>query len=77
MSEYLLHRTSDGERWDQLAFKYYGSVSLQGELIAANRDLFLDDLRIPALLPAGLILRVPIREASTTTSGAGLPPWKR
>ncbi|MCJ8142973.1 tail protein X [Ancylobacter sp. A5.8] len=79
MAEYLEHRTSDGERWDLLAFRYYADVSRQGELIAANRDLFMDDMRIPAILSAGLVLRIPIREAtgSAEATTGQLPPWKR
>lgn len=79
MSEYLEHLTSDGERWDLIAFRYYADVARQGELIAANRHLFTDTLRIPALLPAGLVLRIPIRAAtgSAEATTSQLPPWKR
>jgi len=76
MSEHLLHRTTAGERWDLLAFRYYGDVARQGELIAANRDLFMADLRIPAILPAGLVLQIPIREQASSTVTTR-PPWKR
>ncbi len=79
MSEHLEHLTSAGERWDLLAFRYYADVARQGELIAANRHLFLDALRVPAILPAGLVLRVPIRAAdgSAESTTSQLPPWKR
>lgn len=77
MSEHLLHRSAAGDRWDLLAFRYYGDVALQGEVIAANRDLFLDHLRIPAILPAGLVLRIPIREQPSSATASQLPPWKR
>lgn len=77
MTEHLPHRTAAGERWDTLAHRYYGDVSRQGELIAANRDLFLGELRVPAILPAGLVLRIPIRERPASGSSPQLPAWKR
>jgi len=75
MSRHLLHRTRDGERWDQLAWRYYGNVSLQGQLIAANRHLFPDRL-IPPVLSAGLMLTIPFIEKPDTASTL-LPPWKQ
>lgn len=68
-----------GERWDLLAFRYYADVGRQGEVIAANRHLFLEELRIPSILPAGLVLRIPIREVAGSTEAitSQLPPWKR
>lgn len=79
MTAYLAHRTSAGERWDQLAHRYYGDVARQGELIAANRELFIAGMQVPVLLEAGLVLRIPIRDRETTsaTTAAQLPPWKR
>lgn len=79
MTDYLEHRTAAGERWDMLAHRYYGDVSRQGELIAANRKLFMADMMVPAILPAGLVLRIPIRkrEAVSATIAMRLPPWKR
>lgn len=76
MSKYLLHHTSDGERWDQLAWRYYGNVSLQGQLVAANRHLFSADMIIPPFLSAGLVLTIPIIEQPDTTREL-LPPWKQ
>ncbi|HEY9215913.1 MAG TPA: tail protein X [Ancylobacter sp.] len=77
MSDYLIHPTKDGDRWDLLAHSYYGDVSLQGELIKANRHLFFDTMKVPAILSAGLKLNIPIRERKTTVAPAQLPPWKR
>ncbi|MDR6952684.1 phage tail protein X [Ancylobacter sp. 3268] len=77
MTDYLVHPTKDGDRWDLLAYRYYGDVSLQGELINANRALFFDAMTIPLILPSGLDIIVPIRERPTAVSTAALPPWKR
>lgn len=76
-STYLPHMTRDGERWDQLAFRYYGDVAMQDSLIATNRGLFLDALTVPPVLPAGLTLRIPIIEREAIVAADQLPPWKR
>lgn len=76
-TSHLLHHTRDGERWDLLAHRYYGDVAMQDSIIAANRDLFLSDLKVPAILRAGLTLRVPIVERDETPQADLLPPWKR
>ncbi|MFG1409518.1 tail protein X [Xanthobacter sp. VTT E-85241] len=74
---YLTHETTAGERWDLLAHRYYGDVSRQAALIAANRALFLAEMSIPNVLPAGLVLVVPILEQRQTAASELLPPWKR
>jgi len=76
LAGYIIHRTSAGERWDLLAMHYYRDVIRQDVLIEANRALFAG-LSVPAVLPAGLALRVPLVEAPVTDTGIGLPPWKR
>jgi len=76
MAEYILHRTIAGERWDGLALQYYRDVSRQSALIAANRHLW-PDLSVPAILPPGLELQVPLLEAPQADTQIGLPPWKR
>lgn len=74
---HFIHNTISGDRWDLLAYRYYGDPNKQTQLINANRALFLDPLVVPPLiLPAGLTLIVPILEADPVDD-AGLPPWKR
>jgi phage tail protein X len=71
--EYLEHRTSEGERWDLLAHRYYGDPNLMTTLIEANPHL-----AITATLPAGELLAVPILEDDAPTPDPQeLPPWKR
>lgn len=77
MTEYLLHYTKDGERWDLLSFKYYGVVTQQGSLIAANLALFGDADKIPAVLEAGFILKIPVIEQAKLVVSSRLPPWKQ
>lgn len=78
MSAYLAYVTVPGDRWDLIAHAHYGDVERAAELIAANRDGFTDDpaLFVPAVLPAGLTLRIPII-ARETADPRRLPPWKR
>lgn len=75
-SGHFTHATSDGERWDQIAHRYYGDISRQTLLIARNRALF-PDFAVPSVLPAGLTLVVPIIERDSAPSPDLLPPWKR
>ncbi|WP_310620882.1 tail protein X [Flexibacterium corallicola] len=75
--EFLEHTTEPGERWDTLAAKYYGDADLSDLLITANRDQFLKEVKpIPSVLPAGLILTIPVIEQETIDESL-LPPWKR
>lgn len=72
------HKTKDGDRWDLLAYRYYGDAGKQSILIEANRALFIDPLRVPPLiLSSGLTLIVPVIEAEEQATDADLPPWKR
>nr|WP_319485459.1 tail protein X [uncultured Cohaesibacter sp.] len=75
--EYLEHLTVAGDRWDLLAWDYYGDASKDTLIIEENRDLYVTSLlSIPALLPTGLTLRIPVIEQSALDDSQ-LPPWKR
>lgn len=69
MTEYVEHITVDGERWDQIAHRYYGDVFAYGPIIAANPHV-----PIRPVLPGGIRLLIPVRNAPAL---ADLPPWKR
>lgn len=69
---YLNHLTQDGDRWDTLAWRYYGDVKHLALLIAANPHVPVQDV-----LPGGLNLAIPVIEAEATTALEALPPWKR
>lgn len=75
--EYFEHKTIAGDRWDLLAYRYYGDQYKQTVILEANRHLILDDLGVqPLMLPQGVTLKIPvIQEEATNTSL--LPPWKR
>lgn len=75
--DYFDYVTVAGDRWDLLAYRFYGDQHRQTVLVEANRGLFLDGLSIPpAILPRGLRLRVPVVE-DAPANAAQLPPWKR
>ena len=77
MTEYIEHETTSGERWDHIAYKYYGDGKRISELIRANRDLFLPDLKpVPIIFRGRIKIRVPILEAPALDDNL-LPPWKR
>lgn len=71
-AEYYEHVTTEGQRWDTIAYLYYGDAMLYEPIIAANQDVPI----IP-VLPSGLKLKVPVIELSDTIAAEELPPWKR
>lgn len=69
------HITQAGERWDSLAWRYYGDPLAYGRILAANPAL-----DIGTTLPSGTVVLVPVlpqAEASQALLGEELPPWKR
>lgn len=71
--EYLEHITSAGERWDTLAWEYYGDAAQMSPIIEANPQL-----RILPALSAGLVVRIPVLEDDDLAlTEEDLPPWKR
>ena len=71
MSGYLEHITKDGDRWDLIAWQYYGDAMRYEEIILANPDV-----PIWPVLPAGVRLLIPVLDTETQADAAGLPPWK-
>lgn len=70
------HITKQGDRWDLLAYSYYGDVRKQSILLETNRHLFLDPLIVPPMiLDSGIVLKIPVIEEEQTLAH-GLPPWK-
>jgi phage tail protein X len=69
------HATQAFERWDTLAWKYYGDPLAYGRIIAANPAL-----DIGATLPTGARVLIPVlpeNEVNATLPEEDLPPWKR
>lgn len=63
------YTTVQGETWDQIAVKVYGSETLMYRLIQANPDH-----RETLFFAAGETLSVPVVEAAREVT---IPPWKR
>lgn len=69
--DYVEHLTVENDRWDLLAWTYYGDAHLYEPILVANPAV-----PIRPFLEAGLRLRVPILPDAATLDQA-LPPWKR
>ena len=76
MSGYIEHVTGPADRWDTLAYRYYGDANRTAPLIHANREMFPPLLPIPLILPANVVVRVPVLEPEPAALDL-LPPWKR
>lgn len=70
MSNYILHVAIENERLDQIAYRYYGDVSLMTRIIDFNPELAL--IRN---YHAGTLVKVPIVQEKKSTQN--LPPWLR
>jgi phage tail protein X len=67
------YRTIQGERWDLIAQKMYGSMSGITTLMEANPSVPADPI-----LPDGTILVIPIVDNTySATVSTNLPPWKK
>ena len=66
----IIHLTTEGERWDTIAWRYYGSVNEAGRIMEANPGVPL----LP-VLPGGIRLSIPVVYAATVDETADLPPW--
>jgi hypothetical protein len=67
---YLEHVVQANQRWDTLAFMYYGDAMRFGGLIAANPDVPLEPV-----LPLGVTLLVPIIAQVGPVQTLEVPPW--
>jgi len=67
---FIPHHTTEGERWDQLAWRYYGDAHRYGPIADANPTVPLN-----ATLPSGLTLAIPLLAARPTAQD--VPPWMR
>lgn len=77
MSGHIVHTTGPADRWDLIAYRYYGDANRTQPIIAANRELYAPTLApIPAILPPGIALKVPILDPAPASADL-LPPWKR
>ena len=70
-SSFITHITAAGERWDLLAWRYYGNPTLYSPIIMANPSV-----PIEPVFEAGLTVLIPILQQSQAAA-VNLPPWKQ
>jgi phage tail protein X len=72
ITEVIEHITRDGDRWDLLAWEYYGDATQYERIIAANNQVMIDPI-----LPSGIIINIPVIEElpAELTESEELPPW--
>lgn len=67
------YTTKQGERWDQLAHRYYGTVKSMNILTDANPTVSLSPI-----IDSGTNLIIPIVDnSSDTVITKNTPPWKK
>ncbi|HEY6417586.1 MAG TPA: tail protein X [Candidatus Binataceae bacterium] len=69
-AQFIVHVARAGERWDLLAWQYYGDPTEYSPIIFANPTV-----PIEPVFGAGVIITVPILQKSAS-GPAILPPWK-
>jgi phage tail protein X len=69
-SDFIVHITTAGERWDLLAYRYYGDATLYAPILRANPRVVIEPV-----FESGIEIQVPILPASAIVT-ADLPPWR-
>jgi len=69
-AQYIVHITKAGERWDLLAWRYYGDPTDYQMIVMANPGVAIEPV-----FEAGISLAVPIVQKRALVS-IDLPPWK-
>jgi phage tail protein X len=71
-AQFITVVTKAGERWDTLAWRYYGDATLFGPIIQTNPQISIE-----AVFEAGLTIGVPMLMVNQAVNEeADLPPWK-
>jgi hypothetical protein len=70
--EYFEYITIENERWDTLAYRWYGDALLFTHLVRLNPHI-----PIQPVLASGTLVFVPRLNLDQRTDAAKLPPWKR
>ncbi|MBP0022320.1 MAG: tail protein X [Cyanobacteria bacterium SBLK] len=74
--QYYSYTTKQGDRLDLIALAHYNDQMRVQEIFQENYAA-LRSPKIPAILPEGMVLKIPVLEVSQNRSSVGLPPWKR
>lgn len=73
LTKVIQHTTKEGERWDTIALRNYGSAGFMNRIIEANPGISRN-----ATFSAGTVLNIPIIERTEVkTDAEKLPPWRR
>jgi phage tail protein X len=72
VTQYLQYTTTEGDRFDTIAYDAYGDPYGYERIVAANPDY-----TGLVALPGGVRLIVPIVEKPQVSLLSNLPPWKR
>ena len=67
----LKHTVKQGERWDNLAYYYYGDALEYARIIEANPQINFCEA-----LPTGATVFIPVLNVKPTQN-ENLPPWLR
>ena len=68
---FIAHVTTAGERWDLLAWQYYGDPTVYGPIIMSNPSV-----AIAPVFDSGTMITIPILE-KIPVANSDLPPWRR
>ena len=75
--EYFEHKARPGDRWDLIAYEYYGDATLLRPLLLANPKLVgRIEKPVPLVFERTTVIKVPVLPEEEI-SAAQLPPWKR
>ncbi|EIA5671512.1 TPA: tail protein X [Proteus mirabilis] len=69
---FLEHITRHGERWDTLAWHYYGDPLGYPRIIAANPHI-----AITPVLPSGVVVLIPVIDVGEAGTEEDIAPWLR
>ena len=70
--QFIPYTTKAGDRWDLLAWRFYGNPTQYSVIIQANPAI-----PIEAVFEQGLLICVPLIVQNPATSNrTDLPPWK-
>lgn len=72
MNGVLIYTTRDGDRWDTISHKHYGTAFEINRLIAANPHLSLAEQ-----FESGLTVFVLVIQQTSNQQQQDMPPWMR
>lgn len=69
---YYEYITKESDRWDLIAWEFYGDATMYEPIVVANPDV-----PIVPILPSGIKIKVPVIDRKDIIAPEELPPWKR